>query len=81
MDLRSWIEGDFDADPGIVPFSGGPVRCPGRDLVVFTGATTLGALLRRSEMSLVSPRLDPARLPTELDHFRIHLRVGSRPAM
>jgi cytochrome P450 len=78
LDLRSWMDGDFDADPGIVPFSAGPVRCPGRDLVVFTGATTLAALLRRRDVALVNPRLDPVHLPTELDHFRIHLRLHPR---
>ena len=27
LDLSSWRDGTFDRDPGIVPFSAGPVRC------------------------------------------------------
>lgn len=78
LDLASWMDGTFDADPGIVPFSSGPVRCPGRDLVTFAGATMLAALLARHDVTLVRPGLDPTALPASLDHFRIRFHVARR---
>ena len=79
LDLRSWIDGTFDADPGIVPFSAGPVRCPGRDLVTFTGATVLATILAEHDVRLVRPMLDPTALPVSLDHFRIRFAVTPSP--
>lgn len=78
MDLHSWMDGTFEADPGIVPFSGGAVSCPGRDLVTFTGATMLGLILADHDVRLVHPRLDPTALPLSLDHFRIRFAVTPR---
>src|SRR5690606_8032624 len=78
LDLRSWIDGTFDADPGIVPFSSGPVRCPGRDLVTFTGATVLASILARHDVRLIRPILNPTALPRSLDHFRIRFSISSR---
>jgi cytochrome P450 len=78
LDLHSWIDGTFDADPGIVPFSAGPVSCPGRDLVTFTGATVLAMLLAEHDVRLLQPRLDPTALPVSLDHFRIRFSVAPR---
>jgi cytochrome P450 len=78
LDLQSWLNGANDSDPGIVPFSAGPVRCPGRDLVTFTGATLLATILARHDVTLMRPRLDPAALPVSLDHFRIRFRVVRR---
>ncbi|MBX6749221.1 MAG: cytochrome P450 [Micromonosporaceae bacterium] len=79
LDLHSWIDGTFDADPGIVPFSAGPVRCPGRDLVTFTGATVLATILAEHDVRLVRPTLDPTALPLSLDHFRIRFTVTPNP--
>jgi len=75
--LAPWLDASADADPGLVPFSAGPARCPGRDLVTFTGATLLAAVLSRYEVTLRRPHLDPHRLPTALDHFQV--RLGLRP--
>jgi cytochrome P450 len=80
LDLRSWIDGTFDDDPGIVPFSAGPVSCPGRDLVTFTGATLLAMILAEHDVRLIQPRLDPTALPLSLDHFRIRFAVTPRSA-
>jgi cytochrome P450 len=78
LDVDSWLDGTFDRDPGIVPFSAGPVRCPGRDLVVFTGATLLASLLSRHDVARVTPDLDPQHLPIALDHFRVVAELGPK---
>ncbi|MEU4804197.1 cytochrome P450 [Actinosynnema sp. NPDC023587] len=58
-------------DPAIVPFSGGPGVCPGRDLVLLTAGTMLDALREH----LAGPVLR-APLPATLDHFT--LRIPAR---
>ncbi|MCD0446804.1 cytochrome P450 [Glycomyces sp. A-F 0318] len=65
---RVWLDGTADAEPAMTPFSGGPARCPGRNLVLFTVTTALAALLRRNEYRptatgpLVHGRPEPATL-------------------
>ncbi|WP_308258742.1 cytochrome P450 [Saccharothrix obliqua] len=62
-------------DPAIVPFSGGPGVCPGRDLVL----TTAGAVLDGIRSALAyEPLSEP--LPATLDHFRLSLAVSLRSA-
>jgi hypothetical protein len=51
-------------EPGLVPFSGGPGVCPGRDLVLVAGSTMLDAL--RGHLDV--PTLH-APLPATLNHF------------
>ncbi|MFD0207007.1 MULTISPECIES: cytochrome P450 [Saccharothrix] len=51
-------------DPGLVPFSGGPGICPGRDLVLVAGSTMLDALRDHLEVPTLSPPL-----PATLNHF------------
>ncbi|MFE2756462.1 cytochrome P450 [Actinosynnema sp. NPDC059335] len=51
-------------DPGLVPFSGGPGVCPGRDLVLVAGSTMLDTLRDHLEV----PTLH-APLPATLNHF------------
>jgi cytochrome P450 len=70
---QPWVDGIADADPALIPFSAGPARCPGRDLVTFTGATVLAAVLDRYDVRLRRPTLDPEHLPMALDHFRVQL--------
>lgn len=53
-------------DPGLVPFSGGPGICPGRDLVLVAGSAMLDAL----RPHLAVPTLHPP-LPTTLNHFAL----------
>ncbi|MFS8099050.1 cytochrome P450 [Lentzea alba] len=64
---------DRPRDPAIVPFSGGPGVCPGRDLVLATGAAMLDALSEH----LTFPKLT-APLPKTLNHFG--LRMPTDPA-
>ncbi|MCE6999119.1 cytochrome P450 [Saccharothrix sp. S26] len=52
------------ADPGLVPFSGGPGICPGRDLVLVAGGAMLDALRPHLDV----PTLHPP-LPATLNHF------------
>ncbi|WP_232306515.1 cytochrome P450 [Thermobifida cellulosilytica] len=73
-----WLDGTAEED-GLVPFSGGPAGCPGRNLVLFTVTALLAALLERREVLLAGPaELHPGRpLPHSLDHFA--LRLATRP--
>jgi cytochrome P450 len=54
------------SDPGLVPFSGGPGICPGRDLVLVAG----GAMLDAVRGHLAVPTLR-APLPATLNHFEL----------
>lgn len=77
---RVWLEGTADAEPAMTPFSGGPARCPGRNLVLFTVTTALAALLRRSEYRPVAtgPLEHGMPEPATLDPYS--LVFGAAPA-
>ncbi|MGW0481709.1 hypothetical protein [Nonomuraea sp. NPDC003214] len=66
----AWAGGD--ARTG-VPFSAGFARCAGRDLVLFTTASLLGAFLREREV-FASVRLEGA-LPASFDHTGLRFAV------
>jgi cytochrome P450 len=70
---RVWLDGTADAEPAMTPFSGGPARCPGRNLVLFTVTTALAALLRRNDYRLASAGpLRPQRPePATLDPYSL----------
>ena len=74
-----WRDGDGQPpeDWPLVPFSGGPGICPGRNLVLLTTSVFLGALLQRAETALDRPqRLSPSRLlPGTLDPFGLSFSV------
>ncbi|MET8764500.1 cytochrome P450 [Lentzea sp. NPDC004782] len=63
---------DKPLDPAIVPFSGGPGVCPGRDLVLATGSAMIDALSEH----LTFPALGEP-LPRTLNHFG--LRMPAKP--
>ncbi|HEU5128171.1 MAG TPA: cytochrome P450 [Glycomyces sp.] len=75
-----WTDGTAAADPALVPFSGGPARCPGRNLTLFTVTSALARMLRRDEYRLVTgPPLYTGRPePATLDPFS--LAFGVTPA-
>lgn len=75
-----WLDGRASAQPALVPFSDGPGRCPGQDLVLFTTSTLLGELLGRYDVRLDHPtRLSRDRpLPGTLDPFSIRLHLTPR---
>jgi cytochrome P450 len=71
-----WLDGTARDDPSLVPFSGGPARCPGRNLALFCASSALARLLREREWRLSSPSpLYPGRpVPATLDHFALEFR-------
>lgn len=72
----AWHDGRADPARGIVPFSDGPAACPGRDLVLYTAASLLGAILRGTEELRPGrhPGLGgPEPLPHTFDHTRAHV--------
>ncbi|MFD9889356.1 cytochrome P450 [Amycolatopsis sp. NPDC059027] len=75
-----WLDGRAQRNPALVPFSGGPGICPGRDVVLFTASTLLAVLLKEAEYTPegTAAALVPGRLPSTLDHFGIRLGIGSR---
>ncbi|MCC3762047.1 cytochrome P450 [Glycomyces sp. TRM65418] len=71
-----WLDGTAREDPSLVPFSGGPARCPGRNLALFCATGALARLLREREWRLTSPSpLYTGRpAPATLDHFGLAFR-------
>jgi len=77
-----WLDGggvQEAPDMALMPFSGGPGRCPGRELVLLVTSQLLAGVLARSEPELtgrLAGRLQPGRpLPGTLDHFQLQLRL------
>ncbi len=70
--------------PGLVPFSAGPGRCPGENLVLLVTATMLAEFLRQGRYRVLAPRSLLARgnahdrLPATLNHYA--LRFARDPA-
>jgi cytochrome P450 len=71
-----WLDGTAEEDPALVPFSGGPARCPGRNLALFATTSALGRLLREREwrLSSRSPIVTDHPVPATLDHFGLAFR-------
>lgn len=60
-----------------VPFSAGPVACPGRDVVLHTVSTLLSRLVREARWQPVShPGLAHDPLPGGLDHHHLRVRAS-----
>ncbi len=78
FDPDLWRDGGAREGWALFPFSGGPGRCPGRELVLFTTSMFLAALLERHELRLTAPsRLHPDRpLPRTLDPFTLRFEAG-----
>ena len=82
FDPGLWLQHD-EARPGepedwgVVPFSDGPARCPGRQLVLLLTSALLARLLQENTFTLESHRLSPDRpLPGTLNHFALRFRVS-----
>jgi cytochrome P450 len=75
-----WLDGSGDASPSLLPFSAGPARCPGRDVVLQLTTALLAALLADADVGIVPPSpLRPDRpLPNTLDHFHLRFAVVPR---
>lgn len=75
---EAWLDGRTDEDWGLVPFSGGPAGCPGRNVVLLV---TSRLLARLAGLGLVVERgrhlaRDP--LPCTVDHHGLRFAVGER---
>ncbi|MFF4596355.1 cytochrome P450 [Amycolatopsis sp. CA-161197] len=68
-----WLDGRAAASPALVPFSGGPAACPGRDLVFFTTSAVLANLVQQHGATLT-----PGDLPLTLDNFGLRFEVTAR---
>jgi cytochrome P450 len=73
-----WADGTAAARPDLVPFSAGPARCPGQNLVLFTTSTFLAHLIDGADFTLNShPQLSAdAPLPATLNNFNLRFRVA-----
>jgi cytochrome P450 len=78
-----WVDARAQQYPQLVPFSAGPVECPGRNLVLFSTSTMLAQLLSRLELRLLADHgLNPeAPLPATLDQYCLRYAVRARIAM
>ncbi|GAA4010963.1 cytochrome P450 [Allokutzneria multivorans] len=70
-----WLGGR--ADPALVPFSGGPAVCPGRNLVLHVTAKVLASLFATHDFMLDSRELVKP-LPGTLDPFGLRFAMSSR---
>jgi cytochrome P450 len=75
-----WLDGRAEADPALVPFSGGPGVCPGRSLVLYTTGMMLANLWQGHDYELRSPStLDSSRpVPVTQDNFGLEFGVTAR---
>jgi cytochrome P450 len=80
FDPALWLRDTDQEDWGVVPFSAGPVSCPGRQLTLLLTSTLLSRLLKDTFFTLQDgPRLSPERpLPAELDHFSLRFKPAPR---
>lgn len=76
-----WLDGRAQQYPQLVPFSAGPVVCPGQNLVLFTTSTVLAQLLSRTRLLLRStPMLDPSQpLPVTFDQYGLDFAAAPLP--
>jgi cytochrome P450 len=85
FDPGIWLDDDAlgagtREDWGLVPFSAGPVSCPGRHLVLLLTSALLARLLRYTSFTLEgSSRLHPDRpLPGTLNNFSLRFSPTAR---
>ncbi|MEU8580185.1 cytochrome P450 [Streptomyces abikoensis] len=72
-----WLDGRAEAEWSVAPFSRGPARCPGRDVVLLTSSAFLAELLRRDWRPASSHRLGPGGpLPRTADHTSLRFTTG-----
>jgi cytochrome P450 len=74
-----WMKDPPAAGRALVPFSEGPVACPGRNLVQLLTTAMLAAILENTEVRLRRPiRLKEGEpLPATLNHFRLRFEIRS----
>ncbi|MEV6907830.1 cytochrome P450 [Amycolatopsis sp. NPDC051071] len=70
-----WLDGRAAGNPALVPFSGGPGACPGRDVVLFMTSMLLANLVREHDIQPSGVSLTPGKLPLTLDNFGLRYQV------
>ncbi|MEU3626737.1 cytochrome [Amycolatopsis coloradensis] len=70
-----WLDGRAADNPALVPFSGGPGACPGRDVVLFATSMLLAHLVRDHDIQSSGALLTPGKLPLTLDNFGLRFRL------
>jgi cytochrome P450 len=75
-----WLQDRTDADWPLIPFSGGPGMCPGRNLVLLTTSTLLALLLDRVDVQVDPPDHLTADepLPSVLSPYGLRFAVSER---
>jgi cytochrome P450 len=74
-----WLRSRTSADHPLVPFSGGPGMCPGRNVTLLVASQVLARILAAQDYRVEGHPLDPARpLPGTLDPFRLRYVPAGR---
>lgn len=73
-----WPTERTDEDWPLVPFSGGPAMCPGRNVVLHTASAALRHLLANDRYTLRDPPLSPRRaLPGTVSPFHLQFSLDT----
>ena len=73
---EAWLDGRNSADWGLVPFSGGPVSCPGRNVVLLVASHLLARLAARDLRVARGRYLARDPLPATVDHLGLRFRIA-----
>lgn len=73
---EAWLDGRNSADWGLVPFSGGPVACPGRNVVLLVASHLLARLAERDLRVARGRYLARDPLPATVDHLGLRFRTA-----
>lgn len=76
---EAWLDGRNSTDWGLVPFSGGPAACPGRNLVLLVASHLLTRLVARDLRVARGRYLARDPLPATVDHLGLRFRVAGSP--
>ena len=74
---EAWLDGRNDADWGLVPFSGGPASCPGRNLALLVTSHLLAGLAAHDLRVGRGRYLACDPLPATVDHLGLRFRFGA----
>jgi cytochrome P450 len=77
---EQWLAEPDEARWPLIPFSAGPARCPGQQLVLLLTSLVVSSLLRDRELRLQpAGRLTALRpLPATLNHFSLRFTLHAR---
>jgi cytochrome P450 len=75
---EAWLDGRNAADWGLVPFSGGPAACPGRNVVLLVASHMLARLAARDLRVARGRYLVRDPLPATVDHLGLRFRIPGR---